>query len=187
MQFPYLINVKNCFELSPPRRMFGLIRLVHAVKDIRKDIDVPMILEELIYKKSLTLVDRYSNTLESDAEFNYNNIIYILCSHLDTNSHVFHKQIYDRIVSGELSMKEVCELNYQDFNHENRSKIMRMVELRLNCSSDSALKRESILYKCSKCKSRNCEVRSTQTRALDESSCVQVKCKDCGTVKNISY
>lgn len=187
MKFPYLINVKHCLEVSPPKRMRGIVRLAIAFGDIRDDMDVPMILENLIYTKATQLVDIYSNNIDADIDFHYNHIIYVLCSHLDKTSPVFHSEIYQKINSKSMTMEEVCNLDNANFNESNRNKIRHMFELRMNSSAENSLKSESILYKCSKCKSRNCDVRATQTRALDESSGVRVSCKDCGTVKNISY
>lgn len=88
-------------------------------------------------------------------------------------------KILEKIKSGELLPQIFAQMTHQEMDPEHWKALLDKKRM-LDASSDTTLVANTDMYKCSKCKSKNCNYYTMQTRSADEPETIFITCIDCG-------
>lgn len=135
----------------------------------------------------------YKFTVKSMAKINVNNSFdnitftnfYVLqrsrlLSNLDSTTDIVdNKTLIRRIISGEIDIDLLPEISSQELMPEKYNEFSE----RLKANKPNELKKTQ-MYRCYRCRGRNCSAVLCQLRSLDEGSNVCITCLDCGNQWN---
>jgi DNA-directed RNA polymerase subunit M/transcription elongation factor TFIIS len=107
----------------------------------------------------------------------YHNICYKLASNLDTNSCINSGAIRERILNGEIDLKNVANLTSKELCPKKYEKIDKKINKRTTLERKVKF---SELYKCRKCKRNQCTTERRYARSLDEGTDLTIHCLFCG-------
>lgn len=86
----------------------------------------------------------------------------------------------DRVVTGEITAKELSTMTHQQFNPERWELLIDQKCKRDASKFNTDIQASTDVYQCKRCKSRKCVYSEQQIRSADESMTVFVTCLDCG-------
>jgi transcription elongation factor S-II len=88
--------------------------------------------------------------------------------------------IINRVNSGEITPEWLSQSNHQEFSPE---KWRTMIELKIKKDASkyvNKIRASTDIFKCRKCKGRNCSFYEVQLRSCDEPMTIFISCLDCG-------
>ena len=88
--------------------------------------------------------------------------------------------LVQRIVSGDVSPETVGSMTHQEMNPERWDDIIELKKKRDHSKYQMNMVANTDLYKCSRCKSTQCNYTTQQIRSADEAMTVFVTCLSCG-------
>ena len=91
-----------------------------------------------------------------------------------------NKNIQEMIKSNELSVKQFAYMTHQEMNPELWKELIEKKSIIDKSKYDTTLVANTDMFQCKKCKSKNCNYYTLQTRSADEPETIFISCLDCG-------
>ena len=91
-----------------------------------------------------------------------------------------NKKILDSLISGELKPQIFAFMTHQEMNPEHWKELIEKKSVIDANKYDTKLVSNTDMFTCSKCKSKNCQYYTMQTRSADEPETIFISCLDCG-------
>lgn len=91
-----------------------------------------------------------------------------------------NKKILDSLISGELKPQVFAFMTHQEMNPEHWKELIEKKSIIDANKYDTKLVSNTDMFTCSKCKSKNCQYYTMQTRSADEPETIFISCLDCG-------
>jgi DNA-directed RNA polymerase subunit M/transcription elongation factor TFIIS len=116
--------------------------------------------------------------IKNTPEYNavYLAVSYFVTSNIDINLSA-NQEFTKKIISGEIVLSEIASMYFTNMSPSRYVKTMEHINL---ARSSQMHKKISTIYKCKKCHSNVCSVRSVTNRSLDEGTNLRVDCGNCG-------
>ena len=91
-----------------------------------------------------------------------------------------NKKILDSLISGEIKPQVFAFMTHQEMNPEHWKELIEKKSVIDANKYDTKLVSNTDMFTCSKCKSKNCQYYTMQTRSADEPETIFISCLDCG-------
>ncbi len=91
-----------------------------------------------------------------------------------------NKKILDSLISGDLKPQVFAFMTHQEMNPEHWKELIEKKSVIDANKYDTKLVSNTDMFTCSKCKSKNCQYYTMQTRSADEPETIFISCLDCG-------
>lgn len=100
--------------------------------------------------------------------------------HLNKDSPRFNSRLFDRYIDGEFTMKELGHMTDYELQPENWIKLTNEQLEREQNILEGNKGNTTDIYKCGRCKKRECSYYMLQTRSADEPMTIFITCHNCG-------
>jgi len=148
------------------------------------DTNMQYQLEEIILKVAMTDANqKYVNK-------HFDNNLFQLCymsaarrilSNLDANGYVNNQHLLQRILQGHLSIEHLATMNVMDYSPSIYTPLREKMILREQHLLEGNKAMATDLFKCGRCKKRECTYYELQTRSADEPMTKFITCLNCGS------
>ena len=156
--------------------------IVHKLDTYINDISLSRKFEQSIYNYVITKSVKSNITRSWDNNVFKN--IYIfkiigLYNNLNKDSYVQNKSFIDRIKSKEITPQNIMKLHLYDINPDSWKELINKKIKSDKIKNDLKPNAMTNLYKCGRCKSRECSYYEVQTRSADEPMTQFITCLNC--------
>lgn len=103
-----------------------------------------------------------------------------ILNNLDTSSYIQNKRLLQRVIDGEFKPHDLAFMDQSNIFPERWKDILDMNMKQEENFYNSKQVAKTDLFKCGKCKKRECSYYELQVRSADESSTIFVTCLNCG-------
>jgi len=156
--------------------------VVKKYDKIIKNIKLSRCIEQNIYNYTINQskkknIKRY---WENDIFKNlYLSKIISIYSNLDKNCYIKNEHFLERIKNKEIDYKKICELYVYDIFPENWKEYLNKKAKKDKLKYSLKPEAMTTLFKCNRCKSRECSFYEVQTRSADEPMTQFITCLKC--------
>jgi transcription elongation factor S-II len=168
---------KDNFRLHVYKRFYNLFPTTDSFQKIAINI------ERSIFNYSIVKLQMGDKLLNDLFKFIYIGKAVVIYRNLDRNHSLKNDYLYDKVVSGEINVKDLVHFSPEQMFPEKSAQIAlkyydekRSIEEIMTATDNNA---ETDQFKCSKCGQRRCTYYQLQTRSADESLTTFVRCVNC--------
>ncbi len=156
---------------------------INKFNSLLNNIDLSKDIEESIYNYTVeraTLQGINQNFDDNYFKRIYVNKIITLYNNLDKDSYVKDISFLDRLLKGDIDVKNIAFLSPQEINVEHWKKQIEKQDANDEFLYSRTIGIKTNEYKCSRCKKNDCSYYQLQTRSCDEPMTTYVNCLNCG-------
>lgn len=128
------------------------------------------------FSKGKQIIQNWNNPMFYDM---YKRKAISVINNLDKNSHIKNVKLLERVKNGEYKPHEVCFMESYQLFPEKWREILNDKLKNNNRFINTKKEAKTDIFKCGKCKKRECTYYELQVRSADESSTIFVTCINC--------